>query len=139
MTAQIIDGRKAARTLKAEVTAEVADLRAGGVPCGLATLMVGDDCSSRAYQRRLDHTSDELGVSYEQVNLPETATQDEVLAVVHRLNEDPTVSGILVLRPLPRHISEVEVFRVLAPEKDIESVHPESAGLLALGTPRFVP
>jgi methylenetetrahydrofolate dehydrogenase (NADP+)/methenyltetrahydrofolate cyclohydrolase len=139
MTAQIIDGRKIAHTLKADVTAEVDDLRASGAPCGLTTLVVGDDYGSRAYARRLDRTADELGVPYEQVTLPGTATQDEVLAVVHRLNTDPTVSGILVLRPLPRQVSEVEVFRALAPEKDIESVHPENAGLLALGAPRFVP
>jgi methylenetetrahydrofolate dehydrogenase (NADP+)/methenyltetrahydrofolate cyclohydrolase len=139
MTAEIIDGRKIAHSLKADVTDEVEDLWARGFRCGLATIVVGDDFSSRAYERRLGRIADELGVPCEQVDLPETAPQDEVLGAVQRLNEDPAVSGILVLRPLPRHISEVDVFRALAPEKDIESVHPENAGLLALGTPRFVP
>lgn len=139
MTAEIIDGRKIAHALKAEVSEEVADLRARGVRCGLATVLVGDDYSSRAYERRITRIAGELDVAHEQVDLPGTTTQDEVLDVVGRLNTDAAVSGILVLRPLPPQIDEVDVFRALAPEKDIESVHPENAGLLALGTPRFVP
>jgi methylenetetrahydrofolate dehydrogenase (NADP+)/methenyltetrahydrofolate cyclohydrolase len=139
MTAQIIDGRKIAHVLKAEVTAEADDLRAQGTSCGLATVVVGDNYSSRAYERRLGRIATELRVPHEQVDLTADITQDEVLETIRRLNEDPAVSGILVLRPLPSHISEIEVFRALAPEKDIESVHPENVGLLALGTPRFVP
>jgi methylenetetrahydrofolate dehydrogenase (NADP+) / methenyltetrahydrofolate cyclohydrolase len=139
MTAEIIDGRKIAHSLKAEVGGEIADLRAHGLHCGLATVLVGEDYSSRAYERRIARIAGELGVPCEQVSLPAAAAQDEVLTVVKRLNADPAVSGILVLRPLPPQVCEVEVFQTLAPEKDIESVHPENAGLLSLGTPRFVP
>lgn len=139
MTAQLIDGRKIANALKAEVAAEVAALRASHIPADLATLLVGDDYSSLAYQRRLARICDELGVPHKAVKLAATASLDEVLAAVRRLGEDPAVSGILVLRPLPPQVAEVEVFRALPPEKDIESVHPENAGLLALGTPRFIP
>jgi methylenetetrahydrofolate dehydrogenase (NADP+)/methenyltetrahydrofolate cyclohydrolase len=139
MTAQIIDGRKIAHALKAELAAEADRLRESGTPCGLATVLVGDDYGSHAYVRRIGRIAEELVVPYEQVLLPEATTQDEVLTTIDRLNRDPGVSGILVLRPLPAHVSEVEVFRALTPDKDIESVHPENAGLLALGTPRFVP
>jgi methylenetetrahydrofolate dehydrogenase (NADP+)/methenyltetrahydrofolate cyclohydrolase len=139
MTAQLIDGRKIAHVLKAEVAAEVGRLHGDGVQCGLATVLVGEHYSSRAYVRRIGRVATELGVAHEAIPLPGTATQDEVLATVDQLNRDPAVSGILILRPLPAHIAEAEVFRALAPAKDIESVHPENAGLLALGTPRFVP
>src|SRR5260370_27250860 len=74
-----------------------------------------------------------------QVRLPGGRTQDDVLGARRRLNRAPAITGILVLRPLPGHVSEVEVFRALSPLKDIESVHPENAGLLALGRPRYVP
>jgi methylenetetrahydrofolate dehydrogenase (NADP+)/methenyltetrahydrofolate cyclohydrolase len=139
MTAEVIDGRKIADRLQEEVAAEVSQLVADGLRCGLATVVVGDDYGSRAYERRLRRIAAELGVAYRPVALAATCTQDEVLAAVAELNDDPSVSGVLVLRPLPEHIAEVEVFRALSPVKDIEAVHPENAGLLALGTPRYVP
>jgi methylenetetrahydrofolate dehydrogenase (NADP+) / methenyltetrahydrofolate cyclohydrolase len=139
MTAQIIDGRKIAEELKTEVAGEVKQLRADGIGCRLATLVVGDDFGAKVYERRLARIAAELDVRCQQLALPVTASQDEVLAVVGGLKDDPAVSGVLILRPLPPHISEVEVFRTLAPLKDIEAVHPENAGLLALGTPRYVP
>ncbi len=137
MTAQIIDGLKIAESLQLEVVREVKELEADGIACGMATLLIGADYSSRSYERRLKRIADQLGMPCWQVRLPGESTQDDVLAALRRLNGDPAVSGILVLRPLPEHISEVEVFRALSPLKDIESVHPENAGLLALGRPRF--
>lgn len=139
MTAQIIDGRKIAHALTTEVTAEAAHLRQQGISCGLATVLIGEGYGSQAYVRRIGRIAEELGVPCEQVLLPAVTTEYEALATIDRLNRDPGISGVLVLRPLPAHICEVEVFRALAPDKDIESVHPENAGLLALGTPRFVP
>src|SRR5260370_15758808 len=139
MTAQIIDGLKIAESLQLEVVREVKELEADGIACGMATLLIGADYSSRSYERRLKRIADQLGMPCWQVRLPGESTQDDVLAALRRLNGDPAVSGILVLRPLPEHISEVEVFRALSPLKDIESVHPENAGLLALGRPRYVP
>ncbi|RYF60655.1 MAG: bifunctional 5,10-methylene-tetrahydrofolate dehydrogenase/5,10-methylene-tetrahydrofolate cyclohydrolase [Comamonadaceae bacterium] len=139
MSAQVLDGRACARSLKAALTNDVAQLREDGLGIGLATVMVGDEFSAVAYERRLHGLAGQLGVSYRSHRLAESCSEAELIAVVEDLNADPEISGILVLRPLPAHIDETAVFRALDPRKDIEAVHPENAGLLALGTPRFVP
>jgi methylenetetrahydrofolate dehydrogenase (NADP+) / methenyltetrahydrofolate cyclohydrolase len=139
MSAQAIDGRACARRLTESLAEEVAHLRSGGVGIGLATVMVGDGFAPVAYERRLRGLAAELGVSYVPRSLPPTATEADLVAAVTELNAAPDVSGVLVLRPLPPHIDEAAVFRALSPLKDVEAVHPENAGLLSLGVPRFVP
>jgi methylenetetrahydrofolate dehydrogenase (NADP+)/methenyltetrahydrofolate cyclohydrolase len=139
MTAQVIDGTKIAEALKRDVMGEVADLARDGIRCGLATLAVGDDYTAGLYERRIASTAADLQVPHLHVELPADASQHDVRAAVEALNADPTISGVLILRPLPDHIDEVELFCALAPHKDIDAVHPENAGLLALGSPRFVP
>lgn len=139
MTAQLIDGRKIAARLREEVAAELHAAVVDGVPVGLATVSVGDDHSARAYLRRIDRTAAALGVSRRRKMLPASARPAEVVAAVEELNRDPAVSGVLVLRPLPPGVDEAAVFAALDPVKDVEAVHPENAGLLALGTPRYVP
>ncbi|WIV56244.1 tetrahydrofolate dehydrogenase/cyclohydrolase catalytic domain-containing protein [Amycolatopsis nalaikhensis] len=139
MTAHVIDGRKIAAALSEEVAAERDAAAARGERLGLATLSVGDDPAAAAYLRRIDRTAARLRVPHRSVTLAGSARIEEVLAAVHELNGDPSVSGILVLRPLPEHLDEAEVFAALDPVKDVEAVHPENAGLLALGTPRYVP
>lgn len=139
VTADLIDGRAYAKALKDEVRVDLARLLQAGVTCGLATVMVGSDYAAHAYERRLRRVAKDLGVSYRHYWLGPDATLEAVVRVVQQLNTDPAVHGILVLRPLPPKVPEGDVFRTLEPDKDIESVHPENAGLLALGTPRFVP
>lgn len=139
MSAQIIDGRACARELKESLVAEVEQLRRNRTGIGLATVMVGDSFGSAAYERRLRRLTAELGVLYLPHQLPATTSEAELIEVVSGLNASPEVSGILILRPLPRRIDEPTVFRAIEPLKDIEAVHPENAGLLALGSPRFVP
>lgn len=139
MSAEVIDGRACARRLKVSLAAEARRLREDGVAVGLAVIMVGDDFSSAAYERRLRRLATEVGVRYLPQPLSADIQEPELLSVIERLNTDSDVSGILVLRPLPGHIDEAAVFRRIAPQKDIEAVHPENAGLLALGVPRFVP
>lgn len=139
VTAEIIDGRKIASALRETVAAEIGALPGGRMRRGLATISAGGNVSAAAYQRRLEQIAGQLGVPYRHHELPATCSPDEVLAVVRRLNADPEIAGILVLRPLPGHLREADVFAALAPVKDIEAVHPENAGLLALGTPRYVP
>ncbi|NMH82099.1 bifunctional 5,10-methylene-tetrahydrofolate dehydrogenase/5,10-methylene-tetrahydrofolate cyclohydrolase, partial [Pseudonocardia xinjiangensis] len=139
MNVQVIDGRACARALKQSLEADVAGLHGEGLGIGLATVVVGEEYGSAAYERRLHRLADEFGVAYSPQVLPADAGQDQVMARISELNADPGVSGILVLRPLPPHIDETAVFRAIEPRKDIEAVHPENAGLLALGVPRFVP
>jgi methylenetetrahydrofolate dehydrogenase (NADP+)/methenyltetrahydrofolate cyclohydrolase len=139
MTAQVIDGRAAARRLAQELPAHLAQLRADGLGIGLATVMAGDGYSAAVYERRLRRLASELKVPYLPRHLPGTASEAQLVATVEELSARPEVSGILVLRPLPCHVDEAAVFRAIDPRKDIEAVHPENAGLLALGVPRFVP
>lgn len=139
MTAQIIDGRKIAADLKIAVAGEVAAAREAGCRVGLATIVVGFDYASQAYVRRIERIAGELGVSHRATALAADTGQDELVTLVHRLNRDDAVSGILVLRPLPPHIHEASLFREIDPVKDIEALHPENAGLLALGASRYVP
>jgi methylenetetrahydrofolate dehydrogenase (NADP+)/methenyltetrahydrofolate cyclohydrolase len=135
----VIDGRAIARELKASVAREVGSLKDHGIRAGIATVLIGTDYPARAYERRIGKMAAELGVAWHQRQLPEQSTQADVLDEIDALNADPSVSGILVLRPLPSHIREAEIFTALDPVKDIEAVHPENAGLLALGRPRYVP
>ncbi|MDD7941588.1 bifunctional 5,10-methylenetetrahydrofolate dehydrogenase/5,10-methenyltetrahydrofolate cyclohydrolase [Actinomycetospora lutea] len=135
----VIDGRARARSLQLQVAFDVERLAGLGVRCGLATVLVGSDYAAQAYARRLARAASAVGIVHRHHPLPENTTREEVLELVVGLGADPTVSGILVLRPLPPHLDEGEIFTALDPAKDIEAVHPENAGLLALGTPRFVP
>jgi methylenetetrahydrofolate dehydrogenase (NADP+) / methenyltetrahydrofolate cyclohydrolase len=135
----VIDGRAIAVALKADVAREAEALHQAGATAAIATLLIGSDYPAQAYERRIGKIAAELGVGWHQRRLPGDVPLSVVLAEIERLNSDPGVSGILVLRPVPAHIPEEEVFSALDPTKDIEAVHPENAGLLALGRPRFVP
>ncbi|MFD9205870.1 bifunctional 5,10-methylenetetrahydrofolate dehydrogenase/5,10-methenyltetrahydrofolate cyclohydrolase [Streptomyces sioyaensis] len=139
MSVEVIDGRAAARSLQRSLADEVERLRDDGLGAGLATIRVGHDFSSVAYERRLRRLAAELDLPFLHTALPVSTTGAQLVEAVAELNDSPAVSGILVLRPLPGHIDEATVFRAIDPRKDIEAVHPENAGLLALGVPRFVP
>jgi methylenetetrahydrofolate dehydrogenase (NADP+)/methenyltetrahydrofolate cyclohydrolase len=139
MAARAIDGEALAAELRATVEREAHELTRDGARPGLATVLVGDDYASEAYERRVRRLAEELGFRYANERLPWDAEEAEALAIVGKLNADPRVSGILILRPLPPQIDEGHVYRTLDPRKDVEAVHPDNAGLLALGQPRFVP
>lgn len=137
--ARNIDGNRCAEELKAEAVADVVALRREGVSPGLATVLVGDDYPARAYENRLRRLADELGCRYVCEHLPADVDEADAVAAVGKFDADPRISGILVLRPLPGHVAEVALYRALDPLKDVESVHPVNAGLLALGRPRYIP
>lgn len=139
MSARVIDGNAIADELHARLGEEVADLRGVGVRPGLATLLVGEDYPAQAYERRVRRLAHELDCHYVSEQLPGGVELADVLATLGRLNADPRITGILVLRPLPAQVPEVELYRILDPTKDIEAVTPVNAGLLAQGRPRFVP
>jgi len=136
---RVIDGRRYAAELKAEVASELtALLRQGGRP-GLATVLIGDDYPARAYEQRLRRLAADVGCRYVCERLAAGVEEADAVATVGKLDADPRISGIVVLRPLPTGIAEVALYRALDPLKDIEAVHPVNAGLLALGRPRYIP
>jgi methylenetetrahydrofolate dehydrogenase (NADP+) / methenyltetrahydrofolate cyclohydrolase len=139
MSATVIDGDKLAEELRARIGGELHLARASGARPGLATLLVGEDYASIAYERRLRRLADRLDVPVTTERLPGDVELADVQATIGKLNADPRITGILILRPMPRHIPEVELYRMLDPAKDIEAVHPANAGLLAQGRPRFIP
>ncbi len=139
MAANVIDGRQMATQLIEDQRRRAAALAQQGRRPGLATLLIGDDYAAGAYERRLRSIAEELDCAYVNEHLGADAEEADALATIGKLNADPRVSGILILRPLPEHISEEGLYRTLDPAKDIESVHPTNAGLVALGEPRFTP
>jgi methylenetetrahydrofolate dehydrogenase (NADP+)/methenyltetrahydrofolate cyclohydrolase len=140
MTATIIDGKAFALGLRERVAAEVVRFHAetGRAP-GLAVVLVGDDPASAVYVRSKHKATLAAGMLSFEHRLPADTSQDVLLALVDRLNEDPTVDGILVQLPLPPQIDERAVITRIDPDKDVDGFHPVNAGRLASGLPGFVP
>jgi methylenetetrahydrofolate dehydrogenase (NADP+) / methenyltetrahydrofolate cyclohydrolase len=135
MAATLMDGAALAARLRQEVKEDVAEL--GHV--GLATVLVGDDPASDIYIRRKHKAADEVGIEAIDRRLPATTPEDELVELVEELNEDDSVDGILVQTPLPAQIDEARVMRAIDPIKDVDGLHPFSAGLLYLGRQTLVP
>ncbi|WP_407550319.1 bifunctional methylenetetrahydrofolate dehydrogenase/methenyltetrahydrofolate cyclohydrolase [Streptomyces sp. Pv4-95] len=133
MTAQILDGKATAAAIKSELAARVEALKAKGVQPGLGTLLVGDDPGSRWYVGGKHRDCAQVGIASIQRELPETATQEEIEAVVRELNEDPACTGYIVQLPLPKGIDTNRVLELMDPEKDADGLHPMSLGKLVLG------
>ncbi|MCW5752741.1 MAG: bifunctional methylenetetrahydrofolate dehydrogenase/methenyltetrahydrofolate cyclohydrolase FolD [Alphaproteobacteria bacterium] len=140
MSAATIDGKAFAAGLRAGVARRVALLkeRHGLVP-GLAVILVGDDPASQVYVRNKGVQTREAGMRSDEIRLPATTGEAELLAHLHRLNADPAIHGILVQLPLPAHIEERAVIATIDPDKDVDGFHPINVGRLALGQPGFVP
>jgi methylenetetrahydrofolate dehydrogenase (NADP+)/methenyltetrahydrofolate cyclohydrolase len=123
--------------VRAEVAARAAALRARGVAPGLAVVLVGDDPASAVYVRAKAKDAREVGIDTFDHKLPAETAQRDLLDLVHRLNEDPLVDGILVQLPLPKHIDTDAVIEDIRPDKDADGLHPENLGRVAQGRPRF--
>ena len=140
MTAMLIDGRAAAAELRAKVAAEVRRLAAAhGLSPGLAVVLVGDNPASEAYVGSKKKMSAQAGMRSFDHRLPGTVSETELLALIARLNGDPSIHGILVQLPLPPQIDPYEVIAAVDPNKDVDGFHPTNAGRLALGLPSLVP
>lgn len=136
----IIDGKAVAAAVLDEVRAETAALKAKGITPGLAVVLVGEDPASKVYVGAKDRTCQELGLHSKKITLPAETTQDELIAVVKELNADPSIHGILVQSPPPKHIDEEAVIRAIDPRKDVDGFHPENVAKLVLEDPSgFVP
>ena len=137
---QIIDGKAIAQKSNEESRAAVAELRARGITPGLAVVLVGEDPASAAYVRAKDKKCQELGMHSVKHELPATTSQAEVIALVHQLNADPAIHGILVQSPPPPHIDERAVVEAIDPRKDVDGFHPVNVAKLVLGdADGFVP
>jgi methylenetetrahydrofolate dehydrogenase (NADP+)/methenyltetrahydrofolate cyclohydrolase len=140
MAAQIIDGRVLAEGLRAKVTSEVAALlRDHALKPGLAVVLVGDDPASQIYVRSKGEQSQAAGMHSVTHRLAAETTEAALIGLVERLNADPSIHGILVQLPLPKHISESRVLAALDPDKDVDGLTVSSAGRLASGLPALVP
>lgn len=139
MTARILDGRVTLATIKSELAARVEALREAGAPVGLGTILVGDDPGSAWYVAAKHRDCAEIGIASLARELPATATQDEVEAVVDDLNADPACTGYLVQLPLPRGLVEYRVLERVDPAKDVDGLHPVNLGRLVLGEPAPLP
>jgi len=140
MAAMLIKGAEVAAQIREELKKEIADLKAKHnlVP-GLVTVLVGADPASQVYVGQKEKTSKELGIYSERYDLPEKTTQNELIALVQKLNKNPKIHGILVQLPLPKHLNEEEVLYTIDPKKDVDGFHPVNVGKLMIGNPDYMP
>jgi len=139
-TAKIIDGKAFSAKVREGVTRDVGTLKDKfGITPGLAVVIVGKDPASEIYVRNKVKQTGETGMNSFHFEMPDTTSQEELLAKVHALNEDPAVNGILVQLPLPKQIDEAAVINAIAPEKDVDGFHVINSGLLATGGDAMVP
>jgi len=140
MTAQLIKGAEIAAQIREELKKDIAELKEKhNVVPGLVTVLVGADPASQVYVGQKEKTSKELGIYSERYDLPAETTQQELLALVDKLNKDPKINGILVQLPLPKHLNEEEVLYAIDPKKDVDGFHPVNVGKLMIGEPDYLP
>jgi methylenetetrahydrofolate dehydrogenase (NADP+)/methenyltetrahydrofolate cyclohydrolase len=140
MTAELIKGAQVAKEIREELKQEIAELKEKhNVVPGLVTVLVGADPASQVYVGSKEKTSQELGIYSERYDLPEETTQEELMALIDKLNKDPKINGILVQLPLPKHLNEDEVLYAINPDKDVDGFHPVNVGKLMIGEPNYLP
>jgi methylenetetrahydrofolate dehydrogenase (NADP+) / methenyltetrahydrofolate cyclohydrolase len=139
MTAQLIDGNALARKIREEVAGRTAALKARGIQPHLAILLVGEDPASQVYVKHKVADSEQTGLQATLERHPASLSEADLLARIRALNDDPSVHGILVQLPLPRHMDSHKVIETIAPAKDVDGFHVASAGALMVGQPGFWP
>ena len=137
--AQLIDGKGLAARVRERAAADVAELGARGISCGLAVVLVGDDQASSTYVRSKLRDCEQCGIQSFDYKLPEDTSQDELMELIGRLNGDPGVTGILVQMPLPAHLDTEAVVAAISPDKDVDGFHPMNMGRLVRGLPGLRP
>ncbi len=138
--AHIIDGKAISAAVRAEITEETKALIAEtGLTPGLAVVIVGNDPASQVYVRNKRKACNEVGFYSEAYELPEETTQEELEALVDKLNQDPKIHGILVQLPLPRHLDEQRILLRIRPEKDVDAFHPYNVGRIMIGDYHYLP
>ncbi len=139
MAAKIISGTEVAKEIRAELKERTAKLKEEGVTPGLVIIRVGDDPASISYVTGKEKASEEIGIWSQTFVLPESASEDELLAKVEEMNKAEHVDGILVQLPLPKHINADKVINLIDPVKDVDGFHPINVGKMLIGDPYFMP
>lgn len=136
--AYIIDGKKISQVIKDELKEKVERLKAEGKQAALAVIQVGNDPASSVYVNNKKKACAYIGIESLSYELPEETTEQELLALVERLNQDETVHGILVQLPVPKHIDADKIIQTISPKKDVDGFHPQNVGNLVIGEKGFV-
>ena len=139
MAGTIIDGKAVAQDIRAEVAKRVEALKAKGVAPALSVILVGDNPASVSYVTGKQKALAEAGMVDKSIHLPESTREQELLELIAKLNADPSVHGILVQLPLPKHINEEKVTLAIDPKKDVDGFHPVNMGNLLIGKKGFLP
>lgn len=139
MAAQVLDGNKISAEIKEELKKEVAELTAKGIQPGLAVVLVGEDPASKVYVGRKAKGCQEIGVYSEEHRLPEDTKEEDLLALIDKLNNDDKIHGILVQLPLPKHINEKAVIDAISLAKDVDGFGPANVGNMVIGDECFLP
>ena len=139
METSILSGLEASKALYTSLESRISDLKDHGIIPGLAAVLVGNNPASEIYVKNKTKKFESLGLKTDVFRLEEKVSEDELLSLISRLNNDADFHGILVQLPLPKHIDSEKVLNAIIPTKDVDGFHPENAGLLSIGKPRFIP
>ena len=139
MTAKVIDGKQVAAEMRAELKDTVAELKTKGIVPGLAVVLVGEDPASKSYVTAKERACEEIGIYSDDNRLAADTSQEELMALVDKLNNDPKINGILVQLPLPKHLDESQVLLGIDPNKDVDGFHPINVGKMVVGEDAFLP
>ena len=137
--AKLLSGKEVSTKIKEALKAEIEELKSAGKTPGLAVIIVGEDPASKVYVGRKEAMCIELGMHSEKYALPEDTTQEELLALIDKLNNKKEIHGILCQLPLPKHLDEKIVINSISPEKDVDAFHPVNVGKIMIGDFDFVP
>lgn len=137
--AKLLSGKEVSTKIKEALKVEIEELKSAGKTPGLAVIIVGEDPASKVYVGRKEAMCNELGMHSEKYALPEDTTQEELLALIDKLNNKKEIHGILCQLPLPKHLDEKIVINSISPEKDVDAFHPVNVGKIMIGDFDFVP
>lgn len=135
---ELIDGKELAKKIRKDLKKEVANLKENGVNPKLAVIMVGNDPGSTVYVRNKSKACEKVGIEFEEFLFDENTSEEELLQVIEKLNNDSTINGILLQSPVPKHIDINKAFRVILPEKDVDGFNPINVGNLTIGEDAFI-
>ena len=139
MNTSILSGVEASKALYNSLEDRIAILKKQSIIPGLAAVLVGNNPASEIYVRNKTKKFEALGLKTDLFRLDENVSEEELLSLIDKLNTDSEFHGILVQLPLPKHIDSEKVLNAIVPTKDVDGFHPENAGLLSIGKPRFIP